>query len=70
MPFPIRCFTCGKVVANRYESYLSRVREGENPMQVLTSLGYKRMCCRRMFLTHSDELDERLLLYPVPHNHK
>lgn len=29
MIIPIRCFTCGKVVANKYETYLQRLYDGE-----------------------------------------
>ena len=27
MPIPIKCFTCGNVLANKYESYKERIRE-------------------------------------------
>lgn len=29
MIIPIRCFTCGKVVANKYETYLQKLADGE-----------------------------------------
>jgi DNA-directed RNA polymerase I, II, and III subunit RPABC5 len=27
MPIPIKCFTCGNVLANKYEPYKERIRE-------------------------------------------
>lgn len=58
MMIPIRCFTCGGVIANKYEEYAKRVKEGESPEKVLDKLGVKRYCCRRMFLGHVNSIDE------------
>ncbi|MFO8109367.1 MAG: DNA-directed RNA polymerase subunit N [Thermoplasmata archaeon] len=58
MIIPIRCFTCGKVIANVYEVYLSRVERGEKPGEVLDDLGIERYCCRRVILAHKDAVDE------------
>ncbi|MEM3399698.1 MAG: DNA-directed RNA polymerase subunit N [Candidatus Micrarchaeia archaeon] len=55
---PIRCFTCGAVIAHKYEEYKERIRNGEKAADVLTDLGIKRYCCRRMFLSHVDLIDE------------
>ena len=52
--FPIRCFTCGKVIGQYYEQYVEKVKNGENIGKVLDEYGIKRFCCRRMFLGHSD----------------
>ena len=75
MIIPIRCLTCGKVIADKYETYLNKVREerlkenldDDNILYInskdikktlegetLDSLGLKRYCCRRMFLGHTD----------------
>lgn len=53
---PIRCFTCGKVIANVWEEYKERIKE-EEPKGVLDDLGIKRYCCRRMLLTHVELVD-------------
>ena len=55
---PVRCFTCGKVVADKWEEWVERVNEGENPEQVLDDLGLTRVCCRRMIVSHVDLIDE------------
>ncbi len=33
---------------------------GKNPAEILDSLGIKRYCCRRMFLSHIELVDEAL----------
>jgi DNA-directed RNA polymerase subunit N (RpoN/RPB10) len=61
MIIPVRCFTCGKVMANKWVTYSSEVNQGKPPAQVLDALGLKRYCCRSMLLTHVDILDKMLL---------
>jgi DNA-directed RNA polymerase subunit N (RpoN/RPB10) len=60
MIIPVRCFTCGKVVGNKYETYKSELQRGVAAAQVLDSLGLKRYCCRAMILTHVEILDRML----------
>ncbi|MEM0272037.1 MAG: DNA-directed RNA polymerase subunit N, partial [Thermoprotei archaeon] len=31
MLFPIRCFTCGKVLSDKWDEYKKRVDAGEDP---------------------------------------
>ncbi len=52
MIIPVRCFTCGKIIADKWEPFNQRIREGENPKDVLDDLGLNRYCCRRMILTY------------------
>lgn len=54
MLFPVRCFSCGKVIGHLWEEYKRRVENREEAGKVLDSLGIKRYCCRTIFLTHSD----------------
>lgn len=54
MIIPIRCFTCGALIADKWEEFYKRVSSGEDPGKVLDSLGVKRYCCRRMLLSHID----------------
>ena len=60
MIIPIRCFTCGRLIADKWEEYSRRVRQGEDPDIVLDSMGLKRYCCRRMLLSHVDIIDDIL----------
>ncbi len=54
---PVRCFTCGKVIANSWEEFKRRADGGEDPASVLDDLGISRYCCRRMILTHVELVD-------------
>eukprot|EP01035_Chromulina_nebulosa_P035467 gene35467-47682_t len=54
MIIPVRCFTCGKVIGNKYELYLEMLNNEYSAKQALDDIGCKRYCCRRMVLTHVD----------------
>ncbi len=59
MLMPVRCFTCGAVVADKWEEYDKRVNVNhEDAGKVLDELEVKRYCCRRMFLSNVDLIDE------------
>nr|XP_020464160.1 DNA-directed RNA polymerases I, II, and III subunit RPABC5 isoform X1 [Monopterus albus] len=62
MIIPIRCFTCGKIVGNKWEAYLGLLQAEYTEGDALDALGLKRYCCRRMLLSHVD-LIEKLLNY-------
>ena len=58
MMMPVRCFTCGAVVADKWEEYNNRVnKNGEDASKVLDELGFKRYCCRRMFISNVELID-------------
>jgi len=63
MIIPVRCFTCGKLIADKWETFNLRVRAGDRPIKVLDELGIRRYCCRRMLITHVEIIDE-FLKYP------
>ena len=58
MIIPVRCFTCGRVIASDFEKYKEKVAKGEAPRKAMDSLGVERWCCRRMILTNVDVLRE------------
>lgn len=58
MMIPVRCFSCGQVIGNKWEKFKERVDKGEDPEKVLDELGVKRYCCRRMLVGHVDLIDE------------
>ncbi|MGC8495735.1 MAG: DNA-directed RNA polymerase subunit N [Candidatus Micrarchaeia archaeon] len=59
MMMPVRCFTCGAVIADKWEEYDKRVnKDHESPGKVLDDMGVKRYCCRRMFLGNLELIDE------------
>lgn len=58
MHIPIRCFTCGKLIAHKWEDFKKKVAAGDAPNKVLDKLGFKRYCCRRMMLSQVEVMDE------------
>jgi DNA-directed RNA polymerase subunit N len=60
---PVRCFTCGNLVADKFEEYQNRAKSGEEPAKILDSLGIKRYCCRRMLLTTVETVQQVLPFY-------
>jgi DNA-directed RNA polymerase subunit N len=62
MSFPVRCFTCNKVIGGYEQKYETELANGSNPKQILDNLGILRYCCRRMFLGHVNLIDQ-LILY-------
>lgn len=66
MIIPVRCFSCGKVVGDKWETYLSYL-EDDNMTEgdALDRLKLKRYCCRRMVLTHVDLIEKFLKYNPL-----
>ena len=59
MMMPVRCFSCGAVVADKWDEYDRRVnKEHESAEKVLDDMGVKRYCCRRMFISNVELIDE------------
>ena len=63
MLIPVRCFTCGGLIADKNTEYTSRVKAGEDPAKVLDSLGVKRYCCRRMFISSVETIYQIIPYY-------
>ena len=63
MLVPVRCFTCGNLVADKFEEYQNRVKSGEGPAKGLESLGIERYCCRRMLLTTVETIQQVIPFY-------
>ncbi|KAK0194843.1 8 kDa subunit-domain-containing protein [Armillaria mellea] len=62
MIIPVRCFSCGKVIGDKWNDYLKLLSNDKSEGEALDELQLKRYCCRRMVLTHVD-LIEKLLHY-------
>ena len=65
MLIPIRCFTCGSLIGDKYDEFRRRIDESQDPRNVLDDLGVMRYCCRRMLLSNIDTVDEVLPYYEV-----
>ncbi len=58
MIIPVRCISCGRVIAHLWEDYKKRVADGEDPKKVLDDLGIKDYCCRAHFITNVESAKE------------
>ena len=63
MLVPVRCLTCGKLIADKYDEYQSKMKSGEEPAKILDSLGFDRYCCRRMLLTTVETIQQVIPFY-------
>jgi DNA-directed RNA polymerase subunit N len=63
MIIPVRCFTCGKLIGDKWEEFAKRVKAKEDAGKVLDDLGVTRYCCRRMLLSHVEIIDEIIRFY-------
>lgn len=61
MIIPVRCFTCGKVMANKWVTYQQQIQQGKAAAQILDDMKLTRYCCRSMLLSHVDILDKMLI---------
>ncbi len=55
---PVRCFSCGKPLGDKYEEFEQRIAEGEDPEEAFEKMGIERYCCRRMLLTSVDATED------------
>ncbi len=63
MLVPVRCFTCGNLLGDKFEDYQNKVKAGEEPAKGLDSLGISRYCCRRMLLTTVETIQQVIPFY-------
>ena len=67
MLVPVRCFTCGRLIADKYEDYQNKIKTGEEPQKVLDELKIERYCCRRMLLTSVEIIQQIIPFYEAMH---
>ncbi len=65
MLIPVRCFTCGSLIGDKYEEFVKKVKEGEDPGKVLDKIGVKRYCCRRILLSNVNVIDSTIPYFEV-----
>src|SRR5665811_25767 len=62
--WPVRCYTCNKVIANKQRLYEDRLQEGMLPGEILDALGLERYCCRMAALSGGKVVDVTMLKPP------
>ena len=63
MLIPVRCFSCGNLIADKYDDYQTKLKAGEDPEKVLNDLQINRYCCRRMLLTTVETIQQVIPFY-------
>jgi|TARA_B110000444_G_C18476590_1_gene427211 DNA-directed RNA polymerase subunit N (RpoN/RPB10) len=62
MIIPIRCFSCNKILADKYNYYINEIQKNKDNDEkieenLLNKLGCNRYCCRRHFISTIDMMD-------------
>lgn len=70
MIIPVKCFTCGKVLADKWEFYVKETKKLEDEAEqkgmkpdevsrapIFETLQLDRVCCRRHLLGHVDMME-------------
>lgn len=65
MIIPVRCFSCGTVIAHKWEEYQQLVASGVEQADAMDQVGLERYCCRRMYVAHLDLLED-VAVYSAP----
>ena len=60
---PVRCFTCGNLIADKFDDYQTKLKAVEDPEKVLNDLQINRYCCRRMLLTTVETIQQVIPFY-------
>ena len=58
MIIPVRCFSCGGVIAHKWEEFNEKMAAGIDMMGALDEVGLDRYCRRRMFVSHIELITE------------
>ena len=62
MIFPVRCFTCNKVIGNKWYTYKKLQEKNLEIDDIFKNLRINKYCCKRHFTCHIEVIDD-LLLY-------
>ena len=64
---PVRCFSCGKLIADKFDDFKKNVQSGKEPQKALDDVGLERYCCRRMLLTTVESIQQIIPFYEAMH---
>ena len=67
MLVPVRCFSCGKLIADKFDDFQNGIKTGKEPEKILDELGLQRYCCRRMLLTTVETIQQVIPFYEAIH---
>ena len=67
MLVPVRCFSSGKLIADKFDDFQNGIKSGKEPEKVLDGIGLERYCCRRMLLTTEECIQQIIPFYEAMH---
>ena len=67
MLVPVKCFSCGKLIADKFDEFKQGVQSGKESQKVLDEIGLERYCCRRMLLTTVETIQQVIPFYESIH---
>ena len=67
MLVPVRCFSCGKLIADKFDEFKQGVQSGKESQKVLDEIGLERYYCRRMLLTTVESIQQIIPFYEAMH---
>ena len=62
MIIPVRCYSCGKILGNKWQNFNELVSEGTPEGKALDIMKLKKYCCRAVMLSHVNLID-KIILY-------
>jgi DNA-directed RNA polymerase subunit N (RpoN/RPB10) len=65
---PIRCFTCNKILGNKWETINRLLEEGKELKEIYEMIGITRYCCKRIIMTSVDTLEIENQKYDIQDN--
>jgi DNA-directed RNA polymerase I, II, and III subunit RPABC5 len=67
---PIRCYTCGKILGNKWITIEKMLNEKKKYPEIYEFLDIKRYCCKRIIMTSVDIFELENKDYKLPENIK
>lgn len=65
MIIPVRCFTCGKVLGDKWGKWVQMEKDGVPVAERYVKLKLTRICCKKILFTHVPLIDKILKYQPV-----
>ena len=66
MLLPVRCFTCGKVLGNKWKKLEELTAQHAEMLVIYRELGLERYCCKKVIMTFVSTLDTLLKYDQLP----
>lgn len=70
MPIPVRCFSCGRVILEKWPKFIRAIQLGFTEGEAFQQIGLETVhyCCRSILLTSVDECYKRAVeTAPAPY---